>query len=57
MENNMLKDYLSILVVIVPAMVITFFASEMLDESYDKISTLNTEFISVLFKTVILKFS
>ena len=39
----MLKDYLQIMVVILPAMVITFFASEMLDDSYDKIEGLQNQ--------------
>ena len=32
----MFKDYISISIAIIPAMIITFFASDMLDENYDE---------------------
>ena len=43
MENNMFKENLSILVSIMPVLVITFYASQMLDENYEEILSLRKE--------------
>jgi len=39
----MFKDYISISIAIIPAMIITFFASDMLDENYDEIRILREQ--------------
>ena len=45
----MLKDIYQITIIALPVMIVTFFASEMLDDNYAEIKTLREQIIDILF--------